>query len=95
MIPRHRIPSHPGEILREEFLVPLDITPATLAQHLGISPQRISELVRERRRVTPEIAWLLGGALDTTAEFWSNLQANYDLAISRPKKRVRRFQRAS
>lgn len=95
MIPRNRIPSHPGEILREEFLVPLGITPATLARHLGVSSQRISELVRERRRVTPQLAWLLGGALGTTAEFWTNLQSNYDLAISRPTKRVGRFQRAS
>jgi hypothetical protein len=53
------------------------------------------ELVRERRRITPEIAWLLGGALGTTAEFWTNLQSNYDLAISRPKKRIGRLQRAS
>jgi addiction module HigA family antidote len=95
MIPRNRIPSHPGEILREEFLVPLGITPTTLARHMGVSPQRISELVRERRRVTPEIAWLLGGALGTTAELWINLQSNYDLAISRLKKRIRRLQRAS
>src|SRR5205807_10135249 len=84
MIPRNRIPSHPGEILREEFLVPLGITPTALAHHLGVSPQRISELARERRRVTPELAWLLGGALGTTAEFWTNLQSGYDLAVSRP-----------
>jgi antitoxin HigA-1 len=75
MLPRHRIPSHPGEILREEFSVPLGITPAALARHIGMATQRISELARERRRVTPELAWLLGQALGTTAEFWSNLQS--------------------
>jgi antitoxin HigA-1 len=75
--------------------VPLGIAPATLAHHIGVSPQRISELARERRRITPEIAWLLGGPLGKSAELWTNLQSNYDLAISRPRKRIGRFQRAS
>ncbi|MEX2172346.1 MAG: HigA family addiction module antitoxin [Pirellulales bacterium] len=95
MIPRNRIPCHPGEILREEFLVPLGITPAALSQHLGVSSQRISELARERRRVTPELSWMLSQALGTTAEFWLNLQSTYDLARNRPRKRIARVKHAS
>ena len=57
--------------------------------------QRINELVRGKRGVTPETAWLLGQALDTTPEFWLNLQAAYDLATSRPAKKVRPLKRAS
>jgi addiction module HigA family antidote len=95
MQPTHRIPTHPGEILREEFLVPLGLTQVGLAEHLGIPLQRVNELVRGRRGVTPATAWLLSQAFGTTPEFWLNLQASYDLAISRPVRRVQRLRRAS
>jgi antitoxin HigA-1 len=88
MIPENRIPTHPGEVLQEEFLEPLGITQVALAKHLEISPQRVNELVRGKRGVTPETAWLLSGALGTTPQFWLNLQANYDLALNRPKRQV-------
>ena len=84
MQPTHRVPTHPGEILREEFLVPLGQTQVALAAHLGVPVQRINELVRGKRGVTPETAWLLSQALGTTPEFWVNLQAAYDLSRSRP-----------
>lgn len=91
MIPNRRIPSHPGEILREEFLEPLGLTQVALAEHIRVSVQRINELVRGKRGVTPGSAWLLGQALGASAEFWSNLQTNYDLAIARPKTKVPRL----
>lgn len=86
MIPENRIPTHPGVILKEEFLIPLGLTQVALAKHLGISTQRINELIRGKRGVTPETAWLLAGALETTPQFWLNLQTNYDLALNRPNQ---------
>jgi addiction module HigA family antidote len=91
MIPENRIPTHPGEILAEEFLAPLNIAQTTLATTLGISVQRINELVNGKRGVTPETAWLLAGAFGTTPQFWTNLQANYDLAKARPDHPVKRI----
>lgn len=88
MLPRRRVPTHPGEILNEEFLRPLKVTQVALAQHLGIPVQRVNELVRGKRGVTPETAWLLASAFGTTPEFWLNLQANYDLAKARPSRKV-------
>ena len=95
MQPSNRTPTHPGEILREEFLVPLGRTQVALADHLGVPVQRVNELVRGKRGVTPETAWLLSQALNTSPEFWLNLQAAFDLAVSRPAKKVRRLKRAS
>ncbi len=95
MQPERRIPTHPGEILREEFLVPMGQTQVALAEHLGVPVQRINELVRGKRGVTPETAWLLSHAFNTTPEFWLNLQSAYDLARNRPARRLPRLQRAS
>jgi addiction module HigA family antidote len=78
-------------VLLEEFLVPLATTQVAFAEHVGVPLQRINEIVRGKRGVTPETAWLFGQALGTTAEFWMNLQANYDLANSRPSRVVRRL----
>ncbi len=95
MIPKHRIPTHPGEILMEEFLRPAGITQSRLAEHLGIPVQRVNEIVKGKRGVSADTAWLLAGALGTTPEFWLNLQANYDLAVNRPARHVQRLRRAS
>jgi len=95
MQPERRTPTHPGEILREEFLEPLGQTQVALAAHLEVPVQRINELVRGKRGVTPETAWLLGQAFDTTPEFWLNLQAAYDLASTRPARKLRPLKRAS
>ena len=94
MLPRRRIPSHPGEILSEEFLKPLEVTQVALAAHLGIPVQRVNELVRGKRGVTPETAWLLAGAFGTTPEFWLNLQANHDLARVRPNRKIHQLSAA-
>ncbi|MCB0540575.1 MAG: HigA family addiction module antidote protein [Bacteroidetes bacterium] len=88
MIPENRIPTHPGVVLEEEFLAPLGLTQVALAKHLGIPTQRINELIRGKRGVTPETAWLLAGAFGTTPQFWLNLQANYDLASNRPNRTI-------
>ena len=91
MLPKRRVPTHPGEILSEEFLNPLGLTQVALAEHLGVPIQRINEIVRGKRGVTPETAWLLAGSLGTTPEFWLNLQTNQDLANARPNRRVRQL----
>jgi len=88
MLPRKRIPTHPGEILSEEFLKPLGVTQVALAEHLGVPVQRINELVRGKRGVTPETAWLLAGAFGTTPEFWLTLQSNHDLVRLRPTRTI-------
>ena len=88
MIPKNRIPTHPGEILLEEFLMPLEVSQSALASHLKIPIQRINELVKGKRGVTTETAWLLASAFETTPDFWMNLQTQHDLAKNRPSKLV-------
>lgn len=88
MLPENRIPTHPGEILRDQFLEPLGLTQVALAEHLDVPVQRINEIVRGKRGVTSETAWLLSQAFGTTPEFWLNLQTNHDLSVSRPEKVV-------
>jgi addiction module HigA family antidote len=79
MLPRNRIATHPGEILLQEFLEPLALTQAELARALGIPLNRVNELVRGKRGVTPETALLLAGYFKNSAEFWMNLQTAHDL----------------
>lgn len=93
MHPKNRTPTHPGEILLEEFLNPLGVTQVEFAAHIGVPLQRVNEIVRKKRGVSPETAWLLAGALGTSPEFWINLQTAYDLAVSRPARPVRRLRR--
>jgi len=91
MIPENRVPTHPGLILSEEFLKPLGVSQVAFAAHLGVPVQRINELIRGKRGVTPETAWMLAQALDTTPEFWMNLQTARDLAKNRPLRPVERL----
>lgn len=91
MLPENRIPAHPGEILLEEFLAPMGISQVAFAAHIGVPTQRVNEIVRGKRGVTPETAWLFAGALGTSPEFWLNLQSNYDLVRSRPKRHIQRM----
>jgi antitoxin HigA-1 len=79
MLPSHRIATHPGEILLREFLEPLGLTQAKLAKALGIPLNRVNELVRGKRGVTPETALLLAGYFKNSPEFWMNLQTAHDL----------------
>jgi addiction module HigA family antidote len=75
-------PIHPGEILREEFLVPLEMTPHALAMQLRVPAPRINDIVREKRGVTVDTALRLARFFNTTAQFWLNLQTAYDLKIA-------------
>lgn len=74
-----RKPTGPGEILREEFLIPLGITQSALAKHIGCDVKVINRIVNERASVTAEVAVKLGGALKTTPDFWLNAQQALDL----------------
>ena len=76
---RHRPPTSPGEILREEFLAPLGMTQKQLADHLGCDIKVINRIVNGRTSVTAEMALKLGAALRTTPEFWLNAQKAVDL----------------
>ena len=86
MIPTNRIPTHPGTILLEEFLQPMNISQETLANHLNLSLQQINQITKDKGSITPEIAWLFAQAFNTTPQFWMNLQTNYDLAVNKPKE---------
>jgi len=79
MLPKNRPPTHPGEVLLEEFLLPRRMTQAALAAELGLPIQRVNTIVNKKRGVTPETALLLAKAFGTSAEFWMNLQVKYDL----------------
>lgn len=85
MLPENRVPTHPGEVLLEEFLKPLGVSQVAFARHVGVSVQRVNEIIRGKRGVTPETAWLLSQSLGTTPEFWLNLQTAHDLARFRPR----------
>jgi addiction module HigA family antidote len=75
-------PIHPGEQLREEFLKPLSITPYRLAKDLNVPITRIQDIVAERRAITGDTALRLARYFGTTAEFWLNMQRDYDLEIA-------------
>jgi addiction module HigA family antidote len=78
-IPTHRWPTHPGEMLAEEFLTPMGITQRQLADALHVPYQRINELVNGRRGVTPSTALRLARFFSNTADFWMSLQLRWDL----------------
>lgn len=79
MIPKNRKPTHPGEILFEEFLKPAGISQVELARKMGIPIQRINTLINGKRAMTAETAILLSRVLKTSSEFWMNLQIACDL----------------
>jgi addiction module HigA family antidote len=83
MIPTHRAPTHPGEILLEEFLKPLALTQVALAEKLDISQNRLNEIIRGKRGVTADTALRLSKVFKTSPEFWMNLQTAYDLYEAR------------
>ncbi|MHB8810884.1 MAG: HigA family addiction module antitoxin [Desulfobulbaceae bacterium] len=74
-----RQPTHPGTILKEDYLTPLAITIQDMASTLGVSRKTLSKIVNCRGAVTPDMALRLSRAFDTTPELWMNLQRNYDL----------------
>jgi len=85
MFPKNRPPTHPGEVLWEEFLKPLNLSQNQFATHLGGSwtQPKVSEIVNKKRRVTEAIALDFADTFGTSAEFWLNLQARYDLWLAK------------
>jgi antitoxin HigA-1 len=75
-----RVRTHPGEILRQEFLAPLAISAREVADAIGVPPNRLTDIVRGRRGVTADTALRLGRYFDTDARFWLNLQTAHDLS---------------
>ena len=78
-VPTNREPTHPGEILREEFLKPMGITQRELADSIHVPYQRVNELVNGKRGITPSTALRLAKYFGTTAGYWMNLQLRWDL----------------
>ena len=74
-----RQPTHPGKIIKEDYLEPLAITITEMANTLGISRKTLSKIINERAAITPDMSLRLARAFDTTPDFWMNLQKNYDL----------------
>jgi antitoxin HigA-1 len=99
-IPTHRSPTHPGEMLLEEFLRPMSLTQRDLAQRIYVPYQRVNELVNKKRGMTPSTALRLAKFFGTSADFWMNLQLRWDLyqaglAEAEELKRIQRIKAAS
>ncbi len=78
-LPTHRPPTHPGEMLREEFLTPLGISQSAFAIQLGVSFPRLNEVINAKRSVTPDTALRLAQVTGMSADFWLGLQQDWDL----------------
>jgi addiction module HigA family antidote len=85
--PTHRPPTHPGEILREEFLIPMKLTQRQLADGIHVSYQRVNELVNGKRGITASTALRLSKFFGTTPGFWLNLQLRWDLFFAQEKEK--------
>lgn len=79
MLPKNRPPTHPGEMLQKEFLEPMQISQKEFAFHLGWTPARLNEIIHAKRGITSESALSISDAFDMEAEFWLNLQNNWEL----------------
>lgn len=98
-VPTHREPTHPGEMLLEEFLKPMSLSQRDLAEAIHVPYQRVNELVNRKRGVTPSTALRLAQFFGTSAAFWLNLQLRWDLyhatiAEAAELKRIKRLQTA-
>lgn len=85
-IPTDRQPTHPGEMLREEFLIPMNLTQKELADSIQVPYQRINEIVSGKRGVTPSTALRFAKFFGMSAEFWLNLQIKFDLYFAEQKE---------
>jgi antitoxin HigA-1 len=83
--PKKLLPIHPGEILLEEFLAPLEISQYRLAKDIGVPPRRINEIVHGKRSVTADTALRLSRYFGTSEPFWMNLQSHYDLELQKDR----------
>ena len=88
-LPKHRAPTHPGEMLLEEFLEPLGMTQSSLGELIHVSYPRVNEIINGKRGITPDTALRLARLFGTTPEFWLNGQRNWDLwhAMRSPEAR--------
>jgi addiction module HigA family antidote len=86
-VPTRRQPTHPGEMLREEFLEPLNLTQKQLADSIQVPYQRINEIVSGKRGVTPSTALRLAKYFGTSPDFWLNLQIKFDLYSAQQKEK--------
>ena len=85
MLPKNRKPTHPGEVLLEEFLKPKEMTQIELAEKMKVPIQRVNTLINGKRGITPETAILLARIFGTTPEFWMNLQSCHDLYLAQAR----------
>ena len=88
MLPKKRPPTHPGEMLLEEFLTPMGMSQVTLAKKMGVPVQRINTLINGKRGMTADTAILLSGVFGNSEQFWMNLQTNYDLWHAHQNRRA-------
>ena len=88
MLPKNRLPTHPGEILLHEFLLPAGVSQVEFAANLNIPVQRINTIINGKRGVTAETALLFSRELKTSPEFWLNLQNAYDLYKAKDKLKL-------
>jgi addiction module HigA family antidote len=86
-------PVHPGEVLLEEYLKPLNISQNKLGRDLGVPAQRINDIIKGKRSVTVDTALRLGRYFRTTPQFWLNLQARYDLEMAEETRLVEKINR--
>jgi addiction module HigA family antidote len=87
-VPTNRIPTHPGEMLLEEFLNPMEISQKDLADQIQVPYQRINEIVNGRRGITPSTALRLAKFFDMSADFWMNLQLRWDLYFAQQDENI-------
>lgn len=86
-IPTDRQPTHPGEMLREEFLIPMNLTQKQLADSIQVPYQRINEIISGKRGVTPSTALRLAKYFGMSADFWLNIQIKFDLYLVQKKEK--------
>jgi antitoxin HigA-1 len=86
-VPTHRTPTHPGEMLLKEFLIPMDLTQQDLANAIRVPYQRVNELINGRRGMTPSTALRLERFFGMSASFWLNLQLRWDLYFVQEKEK--------
>lgn len=99
-VPTHRAPTHPGEMLVEDFLKPMTLSQRNLAQRIRVPYQRVNELINRRRGITPDTALRLAKFFGNTPAFWMNLQLRWDLyhaerSSASEIRRIRRFRAVS
>jgi antitoxin HigA-1 len=99
-IPTHRAPTHPGEMLLEEFLAPMGLTQRELADAIHVPYQRVNEIINGKRGITPSTALRLARFFGMSADFWMNVQLRWDLYFAQQSEQdtlrsIRRYKQAS